>query len=337
MKIFIIGGTGLIGSEAARELIARGHEVSALALPPVPDGAALPPGMHLSFGNYLEMSDVQLRSCLAGQTGLVFAAGIDERVEGPAPIEELYRKYNIAPLQHILTIARECGIRHVVVCGSYFSYFSKILPELKMTEKHPYIRSRIAQEEMALSFAKAGQMDVTVLELPYIFGTQPGRKPVWLFLVKRILGMKNMTLYPRGGSAMVTVRQVGQAIAGAVVENQGGQACPVGYYNLTWREMLAIMHRHMGTPDKRIVTIPDWVFRLVCRSLASDQRKRQIDGGLKAVEFAEIMTKNLFIDPEIGAAPLGIQPDDLDAAIGDSVRLCLEILKGRPAIDMRGE
>ena len=26
MKIFMIGGTGLLGSEAARELIARGHE-----------------------------------------------------------------------------------------------------------------------------------------------------------------------------------------------------------------------------------------------------------------------------------------------------------------------
>jgi uncharacterized protein YbjT (DUF2867 family) len=26
MKVFMIGGTGLLGSEAAKELIARGHE-----------------------------------------------------------------------------------------------------------------------------------------------------------------------------------------------------------------------------------------------------------------------------------------------------------------------
>ena len=38
MKVFMIGGTGLLGSEAARELIARGHEVSSLALPPLPAG-----------------------------------------------------------------------------------------------------------------------------------------------------------------------------------------------------------------------------------------------------------------------------------------------------------
>ncbi len=28
MKVFMIGGTGLLGSEAAKELIARGHEVT---------------------------------------------------------------------------------------------------------------------------------------------------------------------------------------------------------------------------------------------------------------------------------------------------------------------
>ena len=48
MKIAIIGGTGLLGSEAARELIARGHEVTAVALPPLPQGASLPPAMQIT-------------------------------------------------------------------------------------------------------------------------------------------------------------------------------------------------------------------------------------------------------------------------------------------------
>ena len=65
MKIFMIGGTGLLGSEAAKERIVRGHEVSSLALPPLPTGAVLPPEMQLEFGNYLEMSDEELKKAYA--------------------------------------------------------------------------------------------------------------------------------------------------------------------------------------------------------------------------------------------------------------------------------
>ena len=78
---------------------------------------------------------------------------------------------------------------------------------MELTKKHHYIRSRIEQEEVALSFAKDGEMDVAVLELPYIFGTQPGRKPVWVILIEQLTNMGKTTMYPKGGTAMVTVRQ----------------------------------------------------------------------------------------------------------------------------------
>lgn len=49
MKVFMIGGTGLLGSEAAKVLISRGHEVTAMALPPLPEGAVLPPEMKIEY------------------------------------------------------------------------------------------------------------------------------------------------------------------------------------------------------------------------------------------------------------------------------------------------
>ncbi len=110
MKIFMIGGTGLIGSETARILIERGHEVTSIALPPVPTGAQLPPEMKIEFGNYLELSDEVIANYMKGCEGFVFAAGIDERVEGPAPIYELFKKYNITPLERLLLIAKDCGV-----------------------------------------------------------------------------------------------------------------------------------------------------------------------------------------------------------------------------------
>lgn len=337
MKVFMIGGTGLLGSEAAKVLIEHGHKVESIALPPLPEGAVLPPKMKISYGNYLEMTDDQLRDYFRGCEGFVFAAGVDERVEGPAPIYDLYKKYNIDPINRLLKLAKECGVKHTAICGSYFSYFAKTMPELELTKWHPYIRSRIDQEEAAMRFAD-DSFSVGVLELPYIFGTQPGRKPVWMFVAEQILSAKGATMYPRGGSTMVTVHQVGQAIAGALEYTQGGKCWPIGWYNLTWKEMLTIMHKHLGRPKQKVVTIPDWMFTIGCKAMRKQQEKNNIDGGLYMPKLAKIQCSELFIDKSLGCVPLGVKEDDIDAAIGDSVRLCAAIVEGKAkTIGMKGE
>lgn len=337
MKIFIIGGTGLLGSEAAKELIKRGHKVTSIALPPIPTGAGLPPEMELEFGNYMEMTDEELKKHFKGCEGFIFAAGVDERIEGPAPIYDMFKKFNITPLERLLRIAKESGVKHAVVCGSYFSYFDKLWPEKELYKWHPYIRSRRDQEDVALGFT-GSNFDVAILELPYIFGTQPGRKPVWVFLVEMIRGMKNATMYPKGGTTMVTVRQVGQAIAGSLERNKGGNCYPIGYYNLTWVEMLKIIHKYMGCPDKKIITVPNFMYALGMRKIMKEQKAAGHEGGLNMVRFASLQCVNEFIDKSLGCEPLGVQSDDIDAAIGESIKLCLEVLDGKTeTIGMKGE
>lgn len=337
MKVFIIGGTGLLGSETAKVLIERGHEVVSIALPPLPEGAVLPAEMKIEFGNYLEMSDDQLRGYLKGCDGFVFAAGVDERVEGPAPIYDLYKKYNIDPVKRLLALSKECGVRHAVICGSYFSYFAKTRPEMELTKWHPYIRSRIDQENEALSFAD-DNFSVGILELPYIFGTQPGRKPVWMFLAEQIRASKGATMYPKGGSTMVTVRQVGEAAAGALEKTQGGKCWPIGWYNLTWNDMFKVAHKAMGCPDKKIRNIPRWLFDLGIKGTLKEQKKKGIDGGLYLPKLGDIQYGELYIDKSLGCEPLGVKPDDIEAAITDSINLCVSILDGKTnALGMKGE
>lgn len=337
MNILVIGGTGLIGSETARVLIARGHAVRTLALPPAPQGAPLPAQMAITFANYMELGEAELARHLAGCDGLVFAAGIDERIEGPPPIYALFEKHNLAPLERLLRLAKASGVRRVAICGSYFCHFARLWPHLELGRHHPYIRSRLEQERMALSFAD-DDFSVAMLELPYIFGAQPGRKPVWLFLAEQVRAMRLATFYPPGGSAMITARQAGESLAGALERNRGGTCYPIGYANLTWTELLRIVHRHMGCPDKPVITIPKWLFRLSARLIRRKQRRSGHEGGLDLVRFADVMCANAFIGPELGAEPLGVSPDDLDAAIGSSFRLCLEILDGRSdAIGMRAD
>ncbi len=337
MKILMIGGTGLLGSQAARELISRGHSVHSIALPPLPEGALLPPEMTLTLKNSNDMTDDELKQAFAGIDGFIFAAGVDERIEGPSPIYDFFKKYNITPLERLLRLAKESGVKHAVIAGSYFSYFAKKYPEMELTRWHPYIRSRIDQENMALSFADEN-FDVSILELPYIFGAQKGRKPVWVFLIEMLKGMKGSILYPRGGTAMVTVRQVGQAFAGAMERGRGGNAYPIGWFNLTWREMIAIMNKYMGVPDKKIITIPDFLFALSAKQIEKQHRSKGTEGGLMMTKFVKMQTMNLFIDKGEACVPLGVTDDDIDAAIGESVLLSLDVIDQKAkVIDMKGE
>lgn len=335
----MIGGTGLLGCEAARIFIEHGHEVTSVALPPLPEGAPIPEEMHLEFCNIYEKTDDEIKEYLKGMDCFVFAAGVDERVEFKAPVYDSYYKFNIAPLKRILPLCKEVGVKKAVVLGSYFSFLAKERPNMKLTEKHPYIRSRIDQEEIAFSFAD-DNFDVSVLELPYIFGTQPGRKPVWVILIEQLRRMDKLpcTLYPAGGTAMLTVRQVGEVIVGAAEKSKGAKAWPISMYNLTWKEFLKIVYdaRGMG-PDRKIISVKPWMMRMGLGSVVKDYEKRGVDSGIDPMGLPEIMDVNLFI-PDRYAKELGATEDDIKAAIFDSIKVSVAADSGRvQLLGMKGE
>jgi len=338
MKVFLVGGTGLLGSVTAAELIKRGHEVHAIALPPVPEGAELPPEMKLDFKNYLTLSDDEIRGFFKGCEGFVFAAGVDERVEGPSPIYDFYAKYNLTPLERFLRLAKECGVKHAAICGSYFSYFDKIWPEKEFYRWHPYIRCRVDQEKMAMGFAD-DNFSVAVLELPYIFGTQKGREPVWTLVIKAVRSMPMVTMYPKGGSTMVTTRQVGQAIAGALERTKGGKCWPIGYYNIKWTDFLRIAHKAMGFKNRKVITIPTWMLNLGIKGMEKKLRTPGVEGGLYMAKFGDIQAAETFIDKSLGSEPLGVEEDDIESAIMDSIRLSQDVMDGKVhnIVGMKGE
>ncbi|MBE6755372.1 MAG: NAD-dependent epimerase/dehydratase family protein [Clostridia bacterium] len=339
MKVFMIGGTGLLGSAAAELFIQKGHEVKTVALPPLPEGAPIPEEMEIVFANINDKTDDELREMMAGYDCFVFAAGIDERVEFPAPVYDAYYKFNIAPLKRILPICKEVGMKNAVILGSYFSYLAKQRPDMKLCEKHPYIRSRIDQEEVAFSFADEN-FDVAVLELPYIFGTQPGRKPVWVILIEQIKRMDKLpfTMYPGGGTAMLTVRQVGEVIVGAAEKSKGAKAWPISMYNQTWKEFLKIVYaaRGMGD-DRKIISVAPWMMRMGLGGVKKEYAEKGIESGIDVDGLADIMAINLFIDRKY-SVELGATEDDIKAAITDSIKVSQASYDGTvKLLEMKGE
>ncbi|MBI9008873.1 MAG: NAD(P)-dependent oxidoreductase [Tenericutes bacterium] len=335
MKVFMIGGTGLLGSLAAKEMISNGHFVTSLALPPIPKGSFIPKEMKLILKDFTKMNDAELSDLFKDCQGFVFEAGIDERLEGKAPIYDIYKKYNIDPLKRLLPLAKRAGVKHSIVLGSYFSYFNREWKDLNLYDNHPYIRSRVDQEEISLSYSDTN-MSLSILELPYIFGVQPGRKPVWVFLVEQLRSMKRKTYYPSGGTTMITANQVGKLIANVLEKPDGSKIIPVGYYNLTWTEMLEVFHRVMGI-DRRIVSLPKWIYKIALSRVSKDYKKRGLEPGLNMVGLAEIMSRNAYIDKSY-IDEYNVPEDDIISAIEESVKLSLEVLDGlEDIIGMKAE
>lgn len=83
-----------------------------------------------------------------------------------------------------------------------FCVACKKQPQMQLQLKHPYIKSRLEQEDVAFKYADEN-MAVAVLELPYIFGVQPGRKPVWTILAEQLKRFEKCRLH----SILVAVRQ----------------------------------------------------------------------------------------------------------------------------------
>lgn len=330
MRVFMVGGTGFLGWHTLRELVARGHRVSTVALPPLPAPGILPEGVECRLGNVFTMPDGELLGLLKGCEGFIYAAGLDDRVILPEPAYPKFREANVDQCLRVLRLAREAGARRAVVYGSYFTHFDRAWPELRLSERHCYIRSRKEQREAVLAESRDG-FETVVLELPYIFGTMPGRTPLWTFLLDILKNeFGSIVFYPkkRGGTAMVTVAQVAKAAAGALERGKGGSSYAIGGENMAWAEFIPLLLEAMGE-RKKVVHLPKLLYELGNLRRERDLAAAGKEGGLDLVRLADIMYRKAYIDPRPAMEALGYGKDDVRAAIRETVAACLAGLAGQ--------
>ncbi len=318
-KVLLIGGTGFLGYYATQELLKLGYEVTILALPPLPAQGLFPPEVKIVLADLNQLEDEEVNALLVGQDALVYAAGADDRLIPAKPAYLFFYKHNVAATLRIISLARNAGIKRAVILGSYFAHFARIWPELELTKHHPYIRSRVEQEEAAIATGGA-EMAVMVLELPYIFGSMPGRVPIWKPLIQYIRKTP-LIFYTNGGTNCVTVEQVGAAIAGAVEYGQAGQRYLIGGENLTWKELLAKISRLLGK-EKPVITLPNGLVMIGTFFLEIVHSLRGKQSGLNPVQLVKLQTAMTFFDPVSAQQVLHFGSDDLDRALQRTIEAC---------------
>ena len=320
MRILIIGGTGFLGYHCCRELVARGHEVTALALPPAPPEGLFPEAVDIQLADIGAMSDRELRETLGGFDGVVFAAGVDDRVVPTGPAFRFFYEANVRSTVRVTAAALAAGVGRFVLLGSYFSHFDREWPEMELSTRHPYILSR--REQMELGVAVAGDnMAFIVLELPYIFGAMPGKVPLWQPLVNYVRSGVAL-FYTNGGSNMVAVERVAEAVAGACESVDESRVFQVGDRNVCWTEFLQGLCAALGRKDDRVRIVKDESVHNVGWIGDAFHRLHGKESGLTPSDFARLQTSYAYFDPAESREALGYGEGGLEEAWQATVDAC---------------
>lgn len=321
MKIFVVGGTGFLGSYTIKNLLNRGHEVSTIALPPMPSSDLLPEQVRVTLNDLDKLDDDAVTAMLQDIDGLIYAAGRDDRIVPPTPAYPFFYEGNVLSTRRLIMLARRAGVKKAVVFSSYFVALDRKWPELKLAETHPYIRSRVEQIQAAKE-AAGSELSVSFLLLPYIFGAMRGRAPLWKPLIHYLNSALPVVLYPCGGSAMVSVNEVAWAVVKALENGAPGAEYEIASDNLAWDEWLRRLLAFMGR-KKPIWTVPDWMVRFGARLMMARYRLAGKEPGLNLIEYVKVQSRMGDLDLDSAPELLGYQHDDLNQALKATVEACL--------------
>lgn len=317
-KVFVLGGNGFLGYYTIKELLARGYEVSEISLPLETDEPLFNENVKSYTGNLFEYTDEQILELIKGHDAFMYAAGADERITPKAPASTFFYEANVLPTQRLARLARQAGVKKFVLFNSYFSHFAEQWEDLEL-RKQAYPRTRLVQEELAM-LEGGNVMDVMSLRLPYIFGTMPGRTPLWKMFVDQVVG-KEVVYAPAGGTTMVTAKQVGEAAVGAMEFGVHEGRYPIAAVNMKFTEFYQYMVDVLGQAST-VVATPLEHIKPAMEKHDEATAQAGLEHGMHLAVMAEVQARDAFVDPELTAV-LQIKQDDVVAEIIKSLKLCI--------------
>ncbi len=328
-KLMIIGGTGFLGYYTAKLALSKGYTVGSISI--LDDDLEnkdldswYPKEIKNTLIDVFTAKEEELIPLLKGYDYMIYAVGPDDRYTPKAPSYDFFHFRLVESCAKVFRAAEKAGVKKAVVYNSYFAYFDRVHPEMKLKEKHPYVRCRVEQAKLLNEQKK--NMEVVVLELPYIFGSMDARLPIWrdVFLNRYVNGHKTV-FFSKGGTTMIAVEHIAEAGIGAIEYGKDGERYPIGDENRSFRWMLSYMSECKGI-KKKIVCPPTWMCVMGAKAIQKKDRKEGLEGGLDFGSIMrDVMSIDLVIEPEVMDrvnAELNISRGGLEEAIKKTMDRC---------------
>lgn len=246
-NVLVTGGTGFIGVELVRELVARGLRPRLLVRRP--HRAALLSSLDVDMIHGDLARPWTLERAVQG-IDTIFHLGARASFESYARLRPTIVEGSVALAEAAVT----AGVRHLVFASSLFVYGNQTSPIDASTQPDPIIgygRAKIEAEQQLVEIAATGDMTVASLRLPHVYGPQS----ILFQQVRRGLAMFPGAMENRCGQLHV---EDAARVLTAVGERRWAGSLPVADLDIvTWREYFDVLGALFA--DYRLILLPRWL------------------------------------------------------------------------------
>lgn len=287
-KVIVIGGSGYIGIHIVKEFLRKGYSVTVASRNPERVKTLLPESVQYLQFDINSVSQKKLEELLKGFDYLIYATGVDDRVIPKAPAYDFFYTNNVLPTIKTLTAAKSVNIKKAVLLSSYFCYLNRKYPEMELTKYHAYIKTRVEQQKGSLE-ASLPNLKLTILEIPYVIGSNPNDNHLLNPLVK-YLHSNLPTFITTGGTAIIVVENIAQAVLCAIEKDLKESIYPIADRNISWKQFAKEIN------SKKIpITIPKWILKTLAIFIKLYYWILGKESGVDPVHFIDIQTMNSYI------------------------------------------
>ena len=318
MNVLVTGGTGFVGANLVRELIADGHSVRVLARRGGDRRALEGCAVEIAEGDLLDAAS--LRAAVAGARH-VYHAAADYRLWAPDP-RVLYRA-NVDGTRHLLAAAAEAGAERIVYTSTVGAVGipkdggpgDETTPVSLADMAGAYKASKFLAERVADEWAARGAPVVIVNPSapigPWDVKPTPTGKMIVDFLDGKMIGVVDT------GLNIVHVRDVARGHILAAQRGRVGERYILGHRDMSLFEIFGALSKMTGLPAPRF-RVPyalAWVAAAVMEGLSLITR-RPPAVPLTAVRMAR---KRMYFSSDKAIRELGLPQTPAETALADAV------------------
>jgi dihydroflavonol-4-reductase len=318
VNVLVTGGTGFVGANLVRELIADGHTVRVLARPGGDRRALEGCAVEVVDGDLLDPAS--LRAAVAGAHH-VYHAAADYRLWAP-DLRVLYRA-NVDGTRHLLAAAAEAGAERIVYTSTVGAVGipadgtpgDEATPVSLADMVGAYKRSKFLAERVADEWAARGAPVVIVNPSapigPWDVKPTPTGQMIVDFVNGKMIGSVDT------GLNVVHVRDVARGHILAAQKGRVGERYILGHRNLSLLEIFRMLSALTGVPAPRF-RVPYAVAWMGAAAMEGFARvtRRPPAVPLTAVRMAR---KRMYFSSDKAVRELGLPQTPAETAIQDAV------------------